>query len=241
MKGAAAFAALLALGAPAAAADRNRLVQELFLTDDSQPQQRGELEAGAGVDYAHDDREDAAKVPFTAEWGLTDRLEIDVEAPFRYREPDSGASHAGPGDVAAGLSFGLLPDGDPNSFTVFARQTVPTGDEDDGLGRGTAVFQPGLAVGRRVGYGEVRGGGELTLGGGSDVRAFAAGILPVRDFRLTLETEITDADDHLWRVAPGVFYRPVPGFEAGIGIPVGLSPGAPDLGFLARMTVNYAP
>ncbi len=108
-----------------------------------------EDEAVITVD-ANANRELDVRVELLYEKRLGPKSQVELALPFRVREqPAGGATRGGIGDVAIGLKHVLahsLERG--NIVSLGAEVAFPSGDEDDGLGTGTTVFEPYLAAGQ---------------------------------------------------------------------------------------------
>src|SRR5690606_20616271 len=77
------------------------------------------------------------------------RNQWEIAVPFGVRERDTGEWTGGMGDIALGVKRALyhsLARG--TIFSAAAEIIVPTGDEDDGFGAGTAIFEPFVALGQ---------------------------------------------------------------------------------------------
>lgn len=134
-------------------------------------------------------------------YGLTPRQELTVEAPFVVRDDEDGSS-SGLGDVVLGTKYRFLgaPSAD-SGLSASLEVSLPTGDEDQGLGSGAANIdlrvRAGPAVGREILYFNV---GRTWLGEDGDEQRedmwFLAGVWdhPLAE-RYRLLTEI------YWRTA----------------------------------------
>ena len=98
------------------------------------------------------------------------RNQIEVAVPFGWREepgedgePDRWTS--GLGDVAVGVKRALFHSLESGSiFSVTGEVILPSGDEDNGFGKGTVVFEPFLTFGQLLpadGFLHLQGGFEL--------------------------------------------------------------------------------
>jgi len=98
------------------------------------------------------------------------RNQIEVAVPFGWREepgtdgePDCWTS--GLGDVAVGVKRALFHSRESGSiFSVTGEVILPSGDEDNGFGKGTVVFEPFLTFGQLLpanGFLHLQGGFEL--------------------------------------------------------------------------------
>jgi len=77
------------------------------------------------------------------------RNQWEIAVPFGVRERETGDWTGGMGDIALGVKralFHSLASG--TIFSAAAEIIVPTGDEDDGFGAGTAIFEPFVALGQ---------------------------------------------------------------------------------------------
>jgi mono/diheme cytochrome c family protein len=77
------------------------------------------------------------------------RNQWEIAVPFGVRERATGEWTGGMGDIAVGAKralFHSLASG--TIFSAAGEIILPTGDEDDGFGAGTAIFEPFLALGQ---------------------------------------------------------------------------------------------
>jgi mono/diheme cytochrome c family protein len=86
---------------------------------------------------------------FVYEKRLGARSQYEVSVPFGIVERSAGAWTGGMGDIALGFKRTLIhtmPGG--SIFSAAFEAILPTGDEDDDLGKGTVVLEPFLAFGQ---------------------------------------------------------------------------------------------
>ena len=77
------------------------------------------------------------------------RNQWEIAVPFGVRERATGEWTGGMGDIALGVKRALLHSlASGTIFSAAAELIVPTGDEDDGFGAGTAIFEPFVALGQ---------------------------------------------------------------------------------------------
>jgi hypothetical protein len=98
-------------GAPGAwAEDEPELedvVQEVFLGQLAFPQDALELQVSAGSSWVEADGARVLAPLIVVELGLTDRLQIEVEAPFVVAIPSKGDAGGGPGNVELGALYNV--------------------------------------------------------------------------------------------------------------------------------------
>jgi len=77
------------------------------------------------------------------------RNQWELSVPFGFREGEAGGWRGGIGDIAFAIKralFHSLASG--TILSASAELILPTGDEDDGFGTGTTVFEPFIALGQ---------------------------------------------------------------------------------------------
>ena len=134
-----------------------------FCTDDDWP--RGELNLPRPLFTEKAYPEDEAVV--TALWNVDKetvlisnwlyekrfgpRSQIEVELPVGYKDrpaPQTGSAF-GIGDFSLGFKYAVYHDLSRGAiFSLGGEVVLPTGDEDDGFGKGTLVFEPYVALGK---------------------------------------------------------------------------------------------
>lgn len=103
------------------------------------------------------------EVVYEKRFGARNQFELAVPFGVRERAPDDWTG--GMGDIALGVKralFHSLASG--TIFSAAAEVILPTGDEDDGFGRGTTVFEPFVALGQLLpaeSFLQLQGGVEL--------------------------------------------------------------------------------
>lgn len=77
------------------------------------------------------------------------RNQVEVAVPLDLREREAGDWTGGFGDVAIGVKRALFHSLESGSiFSVAGEVILPTGDEDDGLGKGVTIIEPFVAFGQ---------------------------------------------------------------------------------------------
>ena len=201
--------------------------------------------------------EDDDDLEFTAQalvaeaaFGLTDWLMLEGRVPFRRLDVDGGDSESGIGDLEfegkvsltrKSSPIAFIPDGNVD-VAAGLRVSVPTGDEDEGLGRENASFAPFVSASYwfdpQIGiHGRVES--ELQQDESPQHRATAAVEFipwdPSFSFFGALDIRRDGSESDAITLVPGAQYR-FPGMPLalGIGIPLGLNDEAPDWGVLVN-------
>ena len=187
-------------------------------------------------------------------FGATDWLTVEGEVPLLRVDVDPGDSESGIGDIAleakASLKqgpmnpIGFVPDIDlAGGFRV----TLPTGDEDEGLGEEHATLAPFVSASYWI-ESWVAVHARLLLEWQSERR-------PVHRFNATAEfipwmpelslmggilVEREGSDPSAVSLIPGVEYRfPQIPLTPGASIPIGVTSRAPDIGFLLNVQYRF--
>lgn len=134
-----------------------------FCTDDDWP--RGELNLPRPLitekAYPEDeavvtaiwnvDKEDALSSIWVYEKRFGARSQIEVELPVGYKDrpvPKDGSAF-GIGDLSLGFKYAVYHDLSRGAIVSLGGEVVlPTGDDDDGFGKDTLIFEPYVAVGK---------------------------------------------------------------------------------------------
>ncbi len=246
---------------PAAAAGEERgnpkLIEEFLTVEPSYVESRGEVQLGSAFDYRRPGSD--WRVPVLVEYGITDRIEAELEGSY-LSIPGVASRNRGLGDVDLGLHYALRPDVEQVAVTLGVDIGLPTGDEAKGLGSGQTDAEFLGIVGTRLGRGELHVAGMLEVGGEAEPALSAGAVAPRGDLRFTLEANVLrnkerstlvaqelvegqgegTESEHLWVVlTPGLFHRPRPEIEYGLGVPIGLTRAAPDWGIIGRLTIEF--
>lgn len=116
-------------------------------------------------------------------FGARHQFEVIVPTAWEERTLASGADDwtGGLGDVAVGTKHVLFHSLERGSIVSIAGEAIlPTGDEDDGFGKGATILEPFVAYGQALPAGsffQFQGGVELPLEGGLSDEAFARFVL----------------------------------------------------------------
>jgi hypothetical protein len=84
-------------------------------------------------------------------YGLMEKLAMNLDVPFASTDPAFGDSESGLGDIGVGFQLRAYEDifGYPY-FIPHVHVSLPTGDDDKGLGAGDPVYTLGLSYGDKV-------------------------------------------------------------------------------------------
>lgn len=119
---------------------------DLLITNDTGTQGRGNFQIEINSEFAHDsengDKADTFEVSPILSYGLTDTVDVVLGAPYQFlRVNESGKKDTANGISDISLEFKWrFYDKDGLSFALKPGITLPTGDDDKGLGSGRATY-----------------------------------------------------------------------------------------------------
>jgi hypothetical protein len=193
---------------------------------------------------------------FTVEaaMGITDWAQGELKIPYLRIDPDPGSKESGISDLVlegkASLRQGSSPIGlVPIDLAAGFRIALPTGDEDEGLGREHAAF--GLfAAASYPFFAWLAGHGEIWTEWQSEEKPLhgvniAAELYPwIKELSLLAAINYSREGSESAAVAfvPGAEYRfktPNPRMSVGLGLPIGITSRAEDFGVIADFQVRF--
>lgn len=212
-----------------AASGAEQAVQEVFQSELVFPQERNEWQFTARPSFADGDDFHRQELGLGVEYGLTDRLQLEVgwDAMVRHHEQGESA-HAGTGDVELGAQYSFMNlGGTATHVALGAEWGIPSGYEDKELGEGRTSHGFNLVLARDC---HCLGGLHLYANVGfekndeerEDHLHFGA-ILPGDGRSYTFELNRFEEDRY---VTPGLVWAPARGVEFGTGVGVGLNDAA---------------
>lgn len=121
-------------------------------TEDASVADKGAFELEIGYDYAHTDTNNKTFTLTTVPiYGLTERLELDIEIPFTLDRPKGGRSQEGLQDINLILKALLAQEQDIwPALALKAQVKTASGNEDKGLGSGDADYTLVLAASKTI-------------------------------------------------------------------------------------------
>jgi hypothetical protein len=125
--------------------------QRAFLTTENKFPERGALELGYEFIGREFDTLKYNRQSVFARYGLIENLTARIHAPYDTLKPDFGGDESGLGDVTLGADLVAYQDVFSFPFVIpHLDVSLPTGDEDKGLGSGDALISAGVAVGTKT-------------------------------------------------------------------------------------------
>ena len=210
------------------------LIEEFFLARNVHPQDKGEVQVTWSLQHASEEDTSHTDMAVEAEFGITDRLQIQAELPWQRVHPRAGDAVAGFENLEAGAQYAFAR-GPRQMLTVGADVELPTSGDSDA----EAEVEPYVIVGHSLGRGEAHASFSYGLGEGHDVAWDVAGVAPYHKWRGTLELNGRRSERLTsLRITPGVMWKGLRGYEIGVAMPVGVH-NAPVAGIAVTIDAEF--
>ena len=209
-------------------------IQEFFLSDAVRSQEKGEVQITMATDSR---RRMGSNAEMDIEYGLTNRLQISVEAPYGITAgQEEGEDLPGWNSVAVGTLYQIIRSDRPFSLSVGVMFEVPVRPGDE-LG-----IQPTILVAKGFHKLQIHASAMSDVREGrAEVAYNVASVYPIkRRWFPTFEFNgRREYDANSFYLTPGL-YRHLPHrMEMGIGIPVGAGRVAGPVGVVAKMNWEW--
>ncbi len=130
-----------------------------LVTDDAGTEGRGNFLLELTVEYAYDDEagseETGAEAAVSFAAGLTDSLDVVLGLPYGYSRTEEGGAVTSEEDGVSDLSVELkwrFYEGDGLGLALKPGVTLPTGDDEKGLGNGRPSYSIALIASKETGH-----------------------------------------------------------------------------------------
>lgn len=217
------------------------LVEELISVETAFVQEQGEIQITSMVEHLDRDGGSQMQVALEFEYGVTSWLQAAVGASVVRIASDAGGDEGpGIGDVELGVLVPVVSRA-TFLFSLGFESTLPTGDEERGLGGGEFVWQPSARASIRTLGAQWHAalGAEVT----GDALAFEYGVAMTRSLAswvVSLEwTGEFDDEEFSASLVPGLFWCGSEPLQIGAGVPVGLAGEAANWGLSAVVLLEF--
>ena len=251
-----------------AADNENRppIIDEFFLTETVQPQQRGELQLTVrAIADKGDDEGDRHTALIGLEYGITDSLQIEANW-VAWRQVraviDDESDRSGNGDMEVGIKYASDENEETGVRVAMGFDViVPLGDVNEGLGEAFWVYEPFLAVSKNfsestnltinLSYGFLDRdeypddideaepeADEIELNVGL-VHVFAPAWRGTLEAILETNEQSSKGDETIAYLSPGFIYKGMQEVEIGLAVPVGLTNDSADWGVISMLSIEF--
>lgn len=223
-------------------ADEGERPRELVPGDTAFGQEAGEYEIAFETTYQDGVEEDEVELRIGFEYGLTERIQLGVEVPYLFVDPDDEDEESASGlDLAEiALQLALLDAESPAALALAFEAHVPvTGRE--GPGDDEAKAAAALLVAALIGRNEIFGGIQATWSDApTELELELGAVFPTG--RIATEVALTWTDDgesRQWELRPELVIEDVGPVDVGIAAYRAFLDGPDEWGL--ALTVTYGP
>ncbi len=227
---------------------------EPIVTEEALPNNPGELSIRISTEYRQDSGRDIAVLPrLQFFYGLIDRLGIEIDLPFVFRQEES--SNYGLGDISSSMKLICVRHGPQIPALVFGLEAgFPTGDVDRGLGEAAYELTPFLALLKDFDYFSVQGNvgwaRQVAFSEHSSEEDLSATwvsnwalAVPLRErrfhFLVELNGEWSEDEPDTLSLAPGIKYCLTDEMFTAIAVPIGLNESSEDWGIINQFQFSF--
>ena len=206
--------------------------------------ERGELEITFGVSFEDEGDLETVELFVQGEYGVTDWLEITIEAPYLFLmpQPSDEKDIDGAGDVILSISLALLAK-HPFLVSTSLGVSLPTGNDDrsEDLGEGVVQWEPSLIVDLALGDAEL----VLDVGGefGENISVFVFETTLAYAFgeivpSIGVESNLDGGAKEV-SIVPGIGFPIAEDVELAIEVPIGLTNVSPNWKVGVEVTFEF--
>lgn len=233
------FIATLQLGH----AEEFQALQDLFQSETVFPQGAGETQITLSPRFSFVRDGTRVELPLGIEYGITDAFQIGAEWDSFVRNRPSGTPAAqGIGDVEIAARYSWMNIAQSNAHVALGLAlALPTGDKSRDLGEGHVTVTPSAVLAFDI---RRWPGAQALANLGVEIGARHAPwflnfgfFVPIHQITATMEWNLTESGDDY--ATPGLIWRFAEGFEAGVGVPIGLNAGSDRYRVIAMFTHEF--
>ncbi len=244
--------------------DYTQLLQDVFQTELVYPQEAGEVQFTLSPTFREGDDRDIIEIPLGIELGITDFWQVSLEWQSHVnRNSREGSTTQGIGDLELGTQYSFMNIADELFHAALGLEVgVPVGDIDKELSEGFLEISPSLILAQdlprfhdsqiftQIGFSFVdrlknHADPDEDEPEAHDFIWNAGFFIPCGDVRWVTEFNWRtnewnhNGDENELYITPGVIWVLPEGWEAGLGVPVGLNDKSDNYRVIASLTYEF--
>ena len=246
------------------AGPREQPIQEVFQGGLVYPQEHGEVQLSFSSRFSKARDHSSLENPFSIEYGITDRWQIELEWNALSRRAETGeATTRGKGDFSIGTKYSLMNLRGSNFHTAVGFEiSFPSGSVEKQLSDGFIEYSPYVIVAKdfprlhhlqlftQAGVGFVQRWRRSVSGTGEEPAAhkFDLGLGMFVPFRVVVFTNEFNLSTNRWNnggrqreafATPGIVGRLPRGWQLGVGVPLGLTRDSNRFGTVVTLVYEF--
>ncbi len=224
----------------------DRTVDELFIGRTVQTQNAGEVQLSVGAMHQRDGDLRFTEIVSRAEYGLSDRLQLQAQLPFQINDrPSNFEAQTDVSNLQVGATYSIFRGDDPVSLSAGMDVAVPIGKNvamPDGRNDGQTIWKPSLMAAHDFGPAQLHADAQAEISRGDDainynVGAIYKGGVIAPTMELNARSMQNSAPE--FYATPGLFYRFSETAQVGLGVPIGLNEQSRDGQIMAKINVRF--
>lgn len=228
-----------------------------LITDDTGTQGKGKFQIELNSEYAHEDEDgaeaDTTEIAAILSYGVTDTMDIVLGLPYQYlrvKEDGIATTEEGVLDMSIELKWRFY-EKDELSFALKPGITLPTGDDERGLGAGRLTYSAFFIATQEVepwvfhiNFGYIRNENKVDERKNLWHASLAGEVGAAKDLKIVGNVGIERNVDRTVETHPafllgGIIYSVTENFDIDFGIKAGLNKPETDYTLLAGMAVRF--
>jgi len=158
-------------------------------------------------------------VPLSVEYGLTDRLQIEVEVPYLISSLTERQRNRGMGNAEVGLMYNILKSYRPFSLSVGINKTLKTAGKHIREYDDEAGWEAYTVVARQLGSGQIHGNLRTEIADRQIKFNYGMGcVFNFGRFNGTFEVTTDKEEERIFYFAPGLIWKQPNGLEFGMAL-----------------------
>ncbi len=228
-----------------------------LITDDTGTQGKGKFQIELNSEYAHEDEDgaeaDTTEIAAILSYGVTDTIDIVLGLPYQYlrvKEDWIATTEEGLSDMSIELKWRFY-EKEELSFALKPGITLPTGDDERGLGAGRLTYSAFFIATQEVepwafhiNFGYIRNENKVDERKNLWHASLAGEVGAAKDLKIVGNVGIERNVDRTVETHPafllgGIIYSVTENFDIDFGIKAGLNKPEADYTLLAGMALRF--
>jgi len=198
--------------------EMDEYLQEFYLEETVFPQEKNEIQLTLKPSFTKYEQRQLY-IPLAVEYGLTDRLQIEVEVPYLISSVTERQRIRGMGNVEVGLMYNILKSYRPFSLSVGMNKTLQTAGKYIRAYQDEPSWEAYTVVARQLGSWQMHGNFRTELVDGQFT--FNYGMASVFNFgrcNATFEVTANKEEERIFYFTPGLIWKQPNGLEFGMAL-----------------------
>jgi len=220
--------------------EMDEYLQEFFTGETVFSQDRNEIQFTLKPSFTKSEQSQLC-IPFSVEYGITDRLQIEVEVPYLISSLTERQRIKGMGNAEVGLMYNILKSYRPFSLSVGINKNLKTAGKDIGAYDEEASWEAYTVVARQLGSGQIHGNLRTELADGQINFNYGVGcVVNFGRFDGTFEVTTNKEEERIFYFTPGLIWKQPNGLEFGMALSKSVDKYSDGWSLVAMMIYEFS-